>query len=472
MKTFLNKGDYLNIFFLVTVNILLTDLLSSDILKSFLAILPFLILVYIYITKKKAVFYKYFIVYLFAFPFSPRDIILVQQGESLSSFISFVNFNIGFLSLSLFSIIFFTLIEVLNLGLIKRMIESFIVYLLPFTCYSLFMNITDFHLNFFISDFKPFLIFFFGYFFGLSIYERFKESWNKIFLKIIHTLLIVFFVKTIFYIIYDLLSNSYNTSFSTLGYLFIPVLFSFFYIKEAKNRIFFILMAFVSSFNLSRGFFLMLGVFYFLLPFFYSKIKNIKKIFASYIVLTFLMFLLLSLSKLFLSSEINMFLEYKLGFFTDEIFSENKEMNRSTLIRIFEFKNIIFELINSPIKLFFGKGMGGYFEFKEYISPIKIDVDAFSQSQIDINKFFRPHTFFNMSLLKGGVFLFFIFSIINVKVFLYSIKLYKREINNIFILFSGIFSLLYLFFYWIPEFLFLNGLIISYVRKHKRNSVL
>lgn len=472
MRAFLNKGDYLNIFFLVIANILLTDLLKSDVLKSILSFLPFLILVYIYIFKKKSVFYKVFIVYLFAFPFSPRDIVLVQQGESLSNFISFINFNVGFLSLSLFSIIFFTLIEVLNLGLAKKMIELFIVYLLPFTCYSIFMNVTDFHLNFFISDFKPFLIFFFGYFFGLCIYKRFKTNWNVIFLKIIYILLIVFFVKTIFYIVYDLFISSYNTSFSTLGYLFIPVLFAFFYTEKTKNKTLIILMALVSSFNLSRGFFLMLGVFYMLLPLFYSNKSNVKKILSSYFVLTTLLFLFFSFSKLFLSDEISLFLEYKLDFFTEELFSENIELNRSSTIRVFEFKNILFEIMNTPLQLFLGKGMGGYFEFKEYISPIPIDVDAFSQNQVTLNKYFRPHTFFNMSLLKGGMFLFLIFSYTNIKVFFYSVKLHKQKVNSIFVVFSGVFCLLYLFFYWIPEFLFLNGLIISYVKKHKKNNVL
>lgn len=471
MKVSLNSWDYINIIFLVVTNILVTDILQSDALKSLLAIAPFLILLFIYYFKNKESFYKVFIIYLFSFPFSPRDIVSYQLKEATVSFISFINFNIGFLSLSLFTIIFFTILEVINLGLLSKMIKYFVLFILSYACYSLLMNVSDFYLNFFVSDLKPFLIFFFGYFFGLCVYKRFSAIWNYIFFNIISILLIVFFIKTIFYIVYDLFFVSFNTSFGTLPYLFVPILFLSFYSTELKKKNIFILMALVASFNLSRGFFLMLGVFYLLLPLFYSTSKNIKKVFFSYVILSGLLTLMFSFSKLFLSSDINQFLEYKLNFFTSELFSEQQELNRSAMIRVYEFKNITYEIFQSPLKLFFGKGMGGYFEFKEYMSPIAIEIDAFSQNQLDLNKYFRPHTFFNMSLLKGGVFLFFAYSYKNIKVFLYSIKLYKKNKGDMFIIFGGIFSLLYLFFYWIPEFVFLNGLTIGYVAKHRKNII-
>jgi len=472
MNASLNKWDYINIVFLVLVNLSLTDLLDSNLFKTIISFLPFTILLILYINKPKHVFYKVFLVYIFAFPFSPRDIVLVQQGTSLKTFISFTNLDIGFLSLSLLSIILFTIIECSKLGLIPKMIQFFIFYLLSFICYSILFNFGDFYLNFFISDLKPFLIFFFGYFFGLCIYKRFHNIWNQIFFKSLLILLFVFFIKTIFYITYDLYVNNYNTSFSTLPYLFIPVLYLAFFSNDLKKRNWIIAMAFISSISLSRGYFLMLGVLYLLLPIFFTKKKNFKKIFKSYIIFSGLLIFLFSFSKMFLSDQINVFLEYKLNFFTVELFSGNTDLNRSTLIRVFEFLNITDDLMKSPINFFFGKGLGGYFQFKEYSLPIPLSTDAFSDSQLILNKYFRPHTFINSALLKGGLFLLIGFSITNIKTFIYSFKSFKRNENQAFVLFSGIFSLLFLFYFWIPEFLFLNGLIIGYVRKHKRNSIL
>ncbi len=472
MKASLNKYDYLHIIVLIIINILLTDLLSSTFLKKVISLLPFFVLIYLYFFKNKLVFYKVFIVYIFVFPFSPRDIVLVQQGTSIGDFVSFINFNVGFLSLSLFSIILFTLLEVQKLGLMTQLIKYFIIYIISYVTYSLVMNSHDFYLNFFISDLKPFLIFFFGYFFGLCIWKRFKMNWNEIFLKILYILLFVYVFKTIFYLSYDFVIKVYNTSFSTLPYLFIPILFLAFFTKDLKNRSYIMLAALISSFSVSRGYFIMLGALYLILPIFFTNYRNLKKVFIGYVVFSFFSFLFISFSHVFLSEKINVFLQYKLNFFTEEIFAKKTDLNRSTLIRVYEFKNIIYDLLNSPILLLTGKGLGGYFEFKEYALPTYIDVDAFSKKQVEINKFFRPHTFFNVALLKGGVLLLVLYSKKCISIFIYSKKVYKSKEKEIFILFSGIFSLLFFFYFWIPEFLFLDGLILGYVTKHKKSKIL
>ncbi|WP_348706949.1 hypothetical protein [Tenacibaculum sp. 190524A02b] len=147
-------------------------------------------------------------------------------------------------------------------------------------------------------------------------------------------------------------------------------------------------------------------------------------------------------------------------------------MNRSTLIRVYEFKNIMYDSLVSPIYLFLGKGLGGYFEFRQYQLPTYLGVDAFSHKQLELNKFFRPHTFFNVALLKGGLLLLILYSKKCISIFLYSRKVFKRNKKDIFIVFAGIFSLLFFFFFWIPEFLFLDGLILGYVKCHRKNNFL
>ncbi|CAL2094230.1 membrane hypothetical protein [Tenacibaculum sp. 190524A02b] len=472
MKISLSKFDYLHVLALIVINILLTDLISSNVIKSVLSVLPFFVLLFTYFLKSKKRFYEFFLIYLFAFPFAPRNIILVQKGMSDDTFISFINFNVGFLSLSLLAIIFFTILEVKKLGYLIQMIKYFLLFIMTLMCYSIISNSGDFYLNFFISDLKPFLIFFFGFFSGLCIWKRYNVEWNQMFFKIVYILLLIYFTKTIFYILYDSFTNVYNTSFSTLPYFFIPVLFLAFFQKKMMKRNFIMLAAIISSFSLSRGYFIMIGVLYLILPVFFTNFTNLKKVFASYILFSFLGFLILSFSHLFLSEKINVFLQYKLNFFTSEIFKENVELNRSTLIRVYEFKNIMYDSLVSPIYLFLGKGLGGYFEFRQYQLPTYLGVDAFSHKQLELNKFFRPHTFFNVALLKGGLLLLILYSKKCISIFLYSRKVFKRNKKDIFIVFAGIFSLLFFFFFWIPEFLFLDGLILGYVKCHRKNNFL
>ncbi len=472
MKISLSKFDYLHVLVLIVINILLTDLVSSNAVKSILSVLPFFILLFSYFLRSKKKFYEFFLIYLFAFPFAPRNIILVQKGISEDTFISFINFNVGFLSLSLLAIIFFTILEVKRLGYLMLMIKYFLVFIITLVCYSILSNSGDFYLNFFISDLKPFLIFFFGFFSGLCIWKRYNTEWNQIFFKIVYILLLVYSVKTIFYLLYDSFTKVYNTSFSTLPYFFIPVLFFAFFQKNLARRNFIMLAAIISSFSLSRGYFIMIGVLYLILPLFFTSFSNLRKVLASYFIFSTLAFLTLSFSHLFLSERINIFLQYKLNFFTTEIFKENVELNRSTLIRVYEFKNIIYDSLASPIYLFLGKGLGGYFEFKQFELPTYLGVDAFSQKQLELNKFFRPHTFFNVALLKGGLLLLILYTKKCLNIFLYSKKVYKKNKRDVFIVFAGIFSLLFFFFFWIPEFLFLDGLILGYVRCHRESKLL
>lgn len=469
MIRFLDNWDKSNILLLIMSNILLTEFVISPVFKICLSILPFLLLSFLYFnSSKRDVFYVYLIVYTFCYPFGPRDLTSYQNGQ-LNDYISYTNLNIGFLSLSLFSLLFFTIIECSRIKIIGSFLfKGFIFFGLLFT-YSFLNSIANgFYLKFFVSDLKPFLLFFVGIYFGYCLWQRFEVQFEQLFFKVIIVFLIVYAGKTFFYVIYDIFKGNELNNFGTIPYLFLPILFTaIFTVKNGAQRFFMIFAAFISSFSISRGFFIMLGTLGVLVPFFFVERKVAIKIVSSYVLFLGILVFLYSFSSFFLSESAQVFLAYKLNFFSNELGNSEVELNRSTYIRLLEFQNIWFEISRNPFSLLFGKGIGSYFEFKEFpISNSMLGADAFSSDQLEINKFFRPHTFFITGLLKGGIVLVFLFGFYNLRHFFRMAKSFKRSLNDYsyFIVFSGIFTALFFFYYWIPEFLFLNGMILGFYK--------
>ncbi len=472
MMSLLNKWDKLNILFLIVVNFILTDLPLPTLLKILLSALPFIVLAVIYFSNRNfSVFFSYLLIYTFSYPFGPRGDLTDQSGE-IAGYFSYTNLNIGFLSLSLFSLLLFTWLECQKEGLIPKLVYNGFIFFLCLIAYSIFNSIfAGFYLKYFITDLKPFVLFFFGIFFGYCLWFRFRLQIDYIFLKILYTWTLVYFGKTVLYLCYDLIKGNELSNFGTIPYLFLPILFTvMFTIRDSKTRYFLIFAAFISSFSISRGFFIMLGALAIVVPSFYIRRNDAIKVIGTYVVFLIILISLYSFSSLFLSERAQIFLDYKLNFFSNELGSSEVELNRSTYIRVLEFQNIWSDITSNPVYFLFGKGVGSYFEFKAF--PISLSMlndnstDAFSLDQRELNKFFRPHTFVITGLLKGGLVLVVLFSFYNFRHFFRMATKFKKakSLDAYFIAFSGIFTSLFFFYYWIPEFLFLNGLILGYFK--------
>src|SRR5690606_35943779 len=100
----------------------------SPLLKIALSALPFFILLHFYFFQKdKVQFSTYLLIYTFAYPFGPRELDSYQMGELLDYY-SYTNLSVGVLSLSLFSLIFFTFLECQRHNMVARLIYNGLLF--------------------------------------------------------------------------------------------------------------------------------------------------------------------------------------------------------------------------------------------------------------------------------------------------------------------------------------------------------
>lgn len=392
---------------------------------------------------------------LFLLPFSPRDQRAMQEGV-INDFVSIQSLQILGFPLSIF------LIVVLSILILQKRKFTFkkpkyIYFLFFFTSFSIFINAfypAHNKLIFFISDLRDFVV----PYLGVIICSYFTKSellrGLKMFL-IFGTLILS--AKTILIIIYDSINSNDYLTLGTLPYLFIPAFCYFLIDKKIKHRNILIILSLFCSISASRGniIIFVLSIMFALSLLAYKK-KSLgiyfKFILSAAVVVPFFMFVFSFLN----TNIINLF-SYKLDFFTSELFS-GEELNESTAIRLLETNQIITDGINNFVFLIFGKGMGGGFSLPHVFD---LTTAAFSQTQLDLNFFYRPHTFINYYLLKGGLVLLFLFIYVNFTIFKKSIKS-----NNNIEIFIGFFVLLSPFYFWVPEFLFLNGVFYGLLREN------
>jgi hypothetical protein len=127
-------------------------------------------------------------------------------------------------------------------------------------------------------------------------------------------------------------------------------------------------------------------------------------------------------------------------------------------IRYVELVNIFMSNSESVINFFLGKGLCGYFEMN-YLPPAErqrlgfggnLTLSDYSREQIIAQKFYAPHTFFNIFLLRGGIlgFSFYLAFCGMMLIFYYRICrriLYKNDFMSLNIMLFGMFLLPWLF---------------------------
>jgi hypothetical protein len=154
------------------------------------------------------------------------------------------------------------------------------------------------------------------------------------------------------------------------------------------------------------------------------------------------------------------FLMYKIRFFTTEIWSS--KISSSPSIRIFEYKNIVHEISSNFLCLIFGNGFGGSFNMNKFVPDVELSSAAFSYDQLNSGIFFRPHTFINFCLLKGGLSFLIMYSISCFFLFLNSYFLLKNKDQKIqmFAFYCLFFSIFSFSMFWQPSIIFLFGILV------------
>lgn len=76
-------------------------------------------------------------------------------------------------------------------------------------------------------------------------------------------------------------------------------------------------------------------------------------------------------------------------------------------LRGYEFSNILYQSLESPLYFLFGEGPSGYFTFSHEKLPREIyeilSLDSYSEAELSADKFVNPHFFVNVLLLKFGI---------------------------------------------------------------------
>lgn len=76
-------------------------------------------------------------------------------------------------------------------------------------------------------------------------------------------------------------------------------------------------------------------------------------------------------------------------------------------LRWYEFTNILHAALNNPLFLLIGEGPSGHFTFSYEQPPPEIyqilDLDSYSAAELNSDKYYNPHFFINVLLLKFGI---------------------------------------------------------------------
>lgn len=434
--------------------VILSENYFSYALRCVIVVFWALCLVLTFFNEKKERFIFAFLIVIFLLPFGPRDELALQSGE-LTSFVSIQSMQIAGFPLSILLILVFGIVRLLNSkqGLPFPLYLLFLFLLIVQVIFTLSLGKGVNVAKFFLSDYRNFVVVYFGLILGSAMKPlAVKQGLEKF---LLYAPLIIA-VKTLYMIGYDSFYERDYLSLGTVPYLFIPMFGYYLAIKEVPMRFLLLGCSFLGAISASRG--------------------NII-VFAFVAALAFIMFLrrgfslvkiiaLLTVSVIFISGikvlggfmgdSFLTLMSYKLDFFSSELLA-GSSLNESTAIRLLEANRIIEDARANPIYWIIGKGMGGGFSLP---ANIKLTTAAFSQIQLDLNYFYRPHTFFNYFFLKGGLLMLMGYLSINFRVYRKALQVGKRPIT-----FIAFFVLLCPFFYWIPEFLFLNGFFYGFLSK-------
>ncbi|MDZ7861094.1 MAG: hypothetical protein U5O15_10630 [Candidatus Krumholzibacteriota bacterium] len=275
--------------------------------------------------------------------------------------------------------------------------------------------------------------------------------------------------KTIFFMVNDSINHMQGMSFAAQPYLIWPLFFVVFYIFSKKLKYFqiilLLLVVFMGGVSISRGNLLLfafdLMIFIFLII---SSMKQRKLLIKRINVLIILLIIIILIPPVLLyhyNETAYLFLNYKIDFFTKELWSGH--ISHSPAVRILEFKNISKEAGDLIYPLFIGKGFGGYFTYKNFPTDFKLGLSDYAINDLVQQKYFHPHTFINFYLLKGGMMLILFYLFIIIYMLLKGINLInsKDVSSKTIALFACFYFVFALNMFWRPLYIFLFGILVN-----------
>ena len=213
-------------------------------------------------------------------------------------------------------------------------------------------------LKFFLSDFRNFVVVYFGLVIGALINTLAVEKGLR---KFLFYAPFIIAIKTLYLVGYDSFYGRDYLSLGTVPYLFIPMFGYYIAMKEVNMRFLLLGCSFLGAISASRGniiVFVLVAVLGFIV--FFRIGFSLVKITA--LLTVSLVFVLGFTFRGVHGDSFLTLMSYKLDFFSSELFA-GSSLNESTAIRLLEASKIIEDANSNPIYWFIGKGMGGGFSF-------------------------------------------------------------------------------------------------------------
>jgi len=482
IKSIISLKTFLWAFLLALLTAYYTDVVAYTKVGFLICfIISFGIILYYIFSPQKAILLL--LIILFTFPVYPRDILTIYSDLQINKDIEF--YSIVYSRFLGFALIQWIVLGLLFISLVKILIRfkidrKFFKILYPILgVWSIIyvgtaFNLIDrdyFLLKEFISDQRYFIILITTTLITIVLNSDFKYKFQYYFIpkfvKILIFIGLIVGLRFIIFIVSDFINQDLKFYFSTQPYLLLPVFLSLVY-TNPKTRYFPIYMLiFMGTFNASRGDIIFMILDFFLaiaiaIITFYKKttILKLKRV-SIYLVSIFLFTALPVLLIYLYLPKVYDFLLLKLKFFTEGL--GKGDFSHSTLVRIYEFKNIVSENTGNIISFFFGKGFGGYFKYSHYPLPFELNISDYTLYELNHRVYFHPHTFINYTLLKGGL-IFFIFYI-GISTYIFKKGFSLLNTKDIYIKFLGSFSIFYAIYslnsFWLPHYLVFTGILLG-----------
>jgi len=396
-----------------------TDFLSYSQVSFFVSFVLILICVLLYV-KNEWLGVQLLLYLLLLSPDHPRDLIEnieILKSEAQISYYSFITTKILGISTSVWSIVCISFIAILSLIRAETfrvivqfrlffifILISFFVTLLSTTLDLNSRDMIDLKLS--LSDARLFIVLFVVYFIALRFCLNYKDKAIDLFVQAMLNIAVICGLKTVLFLLFDILGGSPKLMLATQPYVFIPLVFAVL-LSEIRFNFVLIGLIILASVKISRGeiAYMIVEILLFVLMTFLLKGRNINSLVKHYFrgVSTFGFFVVVPIILMaFYNEYLFNFLVYKFRFFSSELWSGEVAMSAST--RMYEFLNILEYQFEHIRALLIGRGFGGYFDFSYVRLPYELGVSDYSEKELSYGVFFKPHFFINFTLLKAGIF--------------------------------------------------------------------
>jgi hypothetical protein len=470
-------------FLLALYGIITSDFLSANsTYGKACAFVVFISCFYVLFAHKFRAAVNYYIALMLASPFIARNTSEFLRDSSVV-FESYISTKISLFTLSTWTILGLAVYAILHLGgAIFKLNKAFLRYIFILFFFMSIATLFDVlfyreavRFSFFKNDIRIFVMLISGViigqlYFALSINSRYPFSGLFNMLKV---LAIAFGIKTAYFVVSDFVTGNIVFNFGTQPYFFIPLFCCFVFFSFNHSRlldwVILILTSLLGAFSISRGNIALLFVCFFMYFISFNSLKAWRKKILLSLSFPVIVAILGVLAANLLTPKTYQFLSYKIEFFTKEIFQSKEddvEINESASIRIYEFQNIKAEAVALRYPVFIGKGFGSYFKFENVPIPYKLMPWDYSNTQLLLREYYRPHTFLNYSFLKGGL-LFLSFFLFSFFFFWTKAKAitasYTDQSVKFLALYSFFFSPVIFMLFWIPEYVFIWGFLSSFL---------